>query len=371
MKTPPLLGCLVMGASILLLPAQAQNQAQVHLSSQSIRMHPGECTCGFGLIWKLHFSSLFTEDPALANGEILPLTTASPRNHWSYMVLEDPSMFASATVAELDLPLHLDANGSKGPDFFEVDQAVNVITTGIYSIDWGPGYGQLSFAWTREAGQRRGSCHVDMEDPILGPLGPFENTFDVLEYVGTLTYTPQSGAIETTLQAGNPMTPSEVLRGSLDLSRSQNDRFNLLSAQSGSWASSALVFDFAEFELKRDPARPTVYQGIIPNALGDYPSWRITITDTNDANANGIPDLSDDLGVEPPLEPFITLERNPDGLVLHLEGSIGRTHEVQTASGADDREWETVRTVLQQAARETVNLPFPTNAPSFWRVVVR
>src|SRR5690242_15155811 len=48
------------------LPAQAAGSAPVRLANESVRMYPGDCSCGFGLVWTISFSSGYTEDPAQA-----------------------------------------------------------------------------------------------------------------------------------------------------------------------------------------------------------------------------------------------------------------------------------------------------------------
>jgi hypothetical protein len=287
-------------------------------------------------------------------------------------VLEDPSTVASTTLAEFDLPLGADANGRAGPDLFEVAQAITATTAGIYRIDWGPGYGNLHLTWNRAAGMGIGSCRLEMDDPLLGPIGPFDHSFEVLEYSGVLAYTPQTDSIGGTLQAGNPQTPSEVLEGTLTLRRDANDRFNRLLALPGTWISQDLSFDFAEFPLTRAASEPTVYRGIVPSASGTRSSWRISITDTNDANQNGIPDLSDDpANLPPPRRPVLSLEWTSNELSLRLTGDTGRTHQLQEASRPDAITWGTVRIFTLQRDPETITLPMPTNSPTFWRVVAQ
>ena len=50
-------------------------------------MNPGDCSCGFGLVWTISFSSFYTENPPSANGEFAPLPQPAAYSHWSWLVL--------------------------------------------------------------------------------------------------------------------------------------------------------------------------------------------------------------------------------------------------------------------------------------------
>ena len=360
--------CLWLGAALVIIPRLARGgTAQAHLSNNSVRMYPGKCSCGFGLTWTMYFSSFFTEDPTQANGEIAPLNQPAARTHWTYLVLEDPSLFASATYAELDLPT-ADANGNGTPDFFEVNQAISASSSGTYSVIWSPGYGQLMFQWTRAAGSPQGSCRLTMIDPILGQMGPFTHAFELTGYTGELDYSPGTNSITATIRLEKDGPASDVLEGAMSLVKVATNRFNLLTLLGGNWTHQTEVFSFGDCQLTRDPAHPTLYLGTLQNIGGAYGSWKLSIVDTNDANGNGIPDFSDDVAAVTPRRPVLSLSSVQTHLLLSVSGDVGHTHLVQEATSPNSTDWTTVQNLTLTNDPQTVTLPLPTSSPTFWRV---
>jgi len=360
-----------LGVALAIIPlsTRAAGTAAVLLSNQSVRMYPGDCSCGFGLTWTISFSSFYTENPPSANGEFAPLPQPATYSHWSWLVLEDPSMFASTTYAELNLPA-TDANGNGIPDFFEVGQAVSIETSGTYAIIWGPGYGQLTFQWTRAAGSRFGSCLLTMTDSILGQMGPFSHTFELVEpLAGTLTYTAGSNSVTGTISLAQAGQASGPLTGPVAALKSETNRFNLLTLASANWTNQTEVFAFGDCQLTRDLGHPTVYRGLLQNPGASYRSWKLTIVDTNDANANGIPDFSDDpVPDTPPRRPGLSLSNAQTHLVLRIGGDVGRPHLVQAAASPNATNWTTVQSLTLTNDPQNVTLPLPIASPTFWRV---
>jgi hypothetical protein len=365
--------CVWLGAALVIIPVStaAAGPARAQLSNNSIRMYPGDCSCGGGLDFIMSFSSFFTEDPAQANGELAPLPQPATRTHRTYLVLEDISMVASASYAELDLPM-ADVNGNGTPDFFEVDRAVSASSSGTYAVIWDPGYGQLLFQWTRSAGSPRGSCLLTLTDPILGPMGPFTHTFELTNYTGELSYTPGSNNVTGTISLARAGQASAAMEGAISLVKAPTNRFNQLMLAGGNWTNQTEVFAFGDCELTRDPAHPTLYQATLQNAGGAYGSWKLSIVDTNDANGNGIPDFSDDVAtVTPPRRPMLSLSSAQTHLLLSVSGDVGRTHLVQEATSPHSTDWNTVQNLTLTNDPQVVTLPLPTSSPTFWRVEAR
>jgi hypothetical protein len=355
---------------VMPLPVLAAGTAQVRVSNKSVRMFPGDCSCGFGLIWTISFSSFYTEYPSQANGELAFSPTPGSRSHWSYLVLEDPSLTAGTTYVELDLPLAADADGNGTPDFLEVARPVATTSSGTYAVIWGPGYGALTLHWTRSAGDRQGSCQLYMLDPVLGEMGPFNHTFELIEQAGTFSYNVSSTHVTGTIRVAKTGDPSELLEGPVVLTRSPTNRFNLLTLAGGGWTNQVEVFTFADCLLTRDSAHPAAYSGTLANPHGSYRFWHLAIVDTNDANKNGIPDLSDDTAVHPPRRPLLSLARTSTQLRLRLSGEVGRTHLVQEAAAPNAVTWTTVQGITLTNDPQEIVLPLPNHSPAFWRVLV-
>jgi hypothetical protein len=285
MKSKSILFLLLAGGLLLPGIGQGAQTAQVIVADPSIRINTGHCNCGLGFIYSLSFSTFYTEDPAQANGELAPLPQPVAHSHWSYMILEDPGMWASTTYAELNLPL-TDADGDGIPDFFEASNDVAATTDGIYFIDWGPG--TLTVDWQRAAGSSRGSCYVTMHDKILGPMGPFNNTFQIVQYGGTLSYTPGASTVSGTISLAQAGNPDSQIHGPVQFVKSAADRFNALTVQAGSWTTSddgSLTFTNSTFSRVGSSYRGSVQFDGASSVLN------LSIVDTSDLDHDGIPDF--------------------------------------------------------------------------------
>ncbi len=372
MKT--ILTTLGLAAGFVLVPAfdSTAGNAQVVLANESLHIRPGDCSCGWGLTWTIHFSTYNTEDPPAANGELAPLPQPAAYTHWTYLLLEDPSTVASPTYAELNLPLESDGNGNGTPDFFEVSRAVTAGSVGTYVVEWGPGYGLLNLEWSRAAGSRWGTLVLRMQDPILGEMGPFTHAFEVTGYSGTLNYETASNGVAGTIALLKDDEPSVSLAGAVSLARVPTNRFDLLTLASGQWTNQTDVFEFGDCELKRDAAHPAVYHGSLQNPGGTARRWSFSLVDTNDANGNGIPDLSDDATVvTPPRRPVLSLSQSASQLRLRVAGDVGRMHFIQQASSPDAATWDTVQSLTLTNDPQVITLPLPGDSPAFWRVEAR
>ncbi len=367
--TPPVW----LAAITLLLPAfaaHAGQTAQVRMDNQSIRMRPGTCNCGFSGVFHLYFSSFYTEDVRLADGELHPVMQPAPASHGSYLILEDVSLATSVMAAYLNV-CSADGNGDGQNDFFDVNQGASCTATGAYPDPWGGGYDQITARWSRNPGSGQGTCDITLNDPILGPLGPFHHTFELTEYKGTLTYVPGSNTVSGTVMLSGVTTATQ-LAGGAEFMKSSTDRLNVLELQSGTWTRSdadPLSFDSANFT--RDPSHPDTYVGQMTGADGGFRVWTVVIHDPNDSDQNGVPDLSDDPVVIAPRRPQLWLAADSGHLRLTISGEVGRTHLVQEAASPAGATWSTVQTLTLTADPQLISLPLPDSQTRFWRVEAR
>ena len=63
----------------------------------------------------------------------------------------------------------------------------------------------------------------------------------------------------------------------------------------------------------------------------DYFYWEISIKDPNDANANGIPDLTDAVN-QTLVAPVLSLASRPAGLTLMINAPLGQQVTIQSAA---------------------------------------
>jgi hypothetical protein len=211
-------------------------------------------------------------------------------------------------------------------------------------------------------------------------LGTYNCPFTLIEYTGPLTYAPGSNTVSATINLTQTGNSAKTLQGPIAFVKSTTDRFNTLTNQPGVWtnaASQPLSFDGEVFS-RGIPTWPTNYAGYVYFADGepstaapDYRLWVLSIDDPNDANANGIPDFSDDPAAVPPRAPRLSLAAGPTNLWLTISGDVGHSNQIQQIGSLGTTNWLTTQSFLQTNDPQVVSLPVPAAAPKFWRVMAQ
>lgn len=184
-----------------------------------------------------------------------------------------------------------DDDGDGLPNFIEIDRAASIAISGTSQSDW-PLVAQfeLNGRFEREQNETRGSLALTS--------GSFDLTgaFEVLQAEGALEYSlPFSGRVGVRLSFRNGNGSRTAFTGSApcmvansnELSvgqftlrdRDGNTRTVLPSKLTRAGAKYAGMFQFSD--------------GNPQTSWDDFESWGIEIIDGNDANGNGVPDLSD------------------------------------------------------------------------------
>ena len=171
----------------------------------------------------------------------------------------------------VDLPVIVDINDHFINGFWEVSQGLtNAVTSGTYSTST---YfsGTVTATWSRNPGSKDGTCLLDLNDDLWGDLGSFSCPFEVIEYGGSLTYTPGSNTVSASInltQIGNPVN---TLQGPITFDKSTSDRFNTLTEVSPACGlDSRANFTFDKELLSRlGSPWPTGYAGYVDFADGD------------------------------------------------------------------------------------------------------
>jgi len=353
--------------------AHAAQTAQARLFCLSLRFQQGIYRGLLGDV-TLDLSTIGLNTP---NGELAP-TFSSP-DHISVFHMGDASSGETIEdgVLHLDVPAFTDANSNGFADFFEVSQAVSGASSmGTYDSP-GVDSGTIGATWSRPAGTKDGTCVLRFTSRTLGPIGDFTHTFELIEYAGTMSYTPAATNVSGTLSLTQSGDATSQLSGAFLFIKSSTNRFNELELQPGVWSNVAGALTYTNDTFLRDEAVLTNYYGYVEFDDGDlstpdadYLIWFLSIDDSNDSNGNGIPDFSDDLGSANARPPLLTLTRGSTALSLSISGTLGRTHEVQQITSLDQTNWTTVSSVTLTNDPQSVSLPLPTDATSFWRVRV-
>ncbi|HEX5400087.1 MAG TPA: hypothetical protein VFY06_13665 [Verrucomicrobiae bacterium] len=369
MKTPLIL--LVAGCVFISSAARGAETAHARLYCLSLRFQEARDIYEY-------FAVDLTTLSSGVNGELAPDFFNSGYSHSAYLVLTDTTVGDQipGTMA-LDVP-NANANGNRFSDFFEVSQAVSgTVTSGIYNFP-GLASGAVQATWNRAAGSKDGTCTLVFKSLAYGSDDTFSCPFELIEYAGPLAYAPGSNTVSAVIQLIQTGNPANTLQGPMDFDKSSTDRFNTLTNQPGTWtnaASQSLSFDSEIFS--RVATWPTNYAGYVYFADGDpgttspdYRLWVLSIDDTNDANANGIPDFSDvPAVVTPPSEPLVSLAPGATNLWLTISGDVGHTNEIQELDSLTATNWQTAVTLKLTNNPQTVSLPLPTNQMKFWRVL--
>lgn len=363
-----LLPALIAAIALPRLAAATENTAQMRLYCLSVRVATGETGGGLGTSLSFHSGN----DPDTPNGELWALLDDSGFTHASLLAFRDPSLDLSLPGGiALVLPEETDANGDGVPDFYQVAQETSqVITEGLFDLDIDSG--PASATWSRAAGQRGGSLELQLNGAEFGSLPPFQHSYEIIEYAGTLKYTPGSGTITGRVDLAQVESPAATLRGPVVLKITATNAFEFdessLTNQLGETVRVSLglldtdpdyAFDyFGAFSLRDgDPATPEV----------DYELFLIGVDDPNDANGNGIPDLTDPPAGGPPPSLAISL-LGANAISLSLTGEAGRTYGIESREALGAGSWGAFTNLTLTNVTQSLTLPRGP-LPAFFRAV--
>jgi hypothetical protein len=282
----------------------------------------------------------------------------------------------------IDVPTYLDSDNDGVHDFFESSAAINLSSTGAY-IDPTDGHQYpLNAKWTRNAGSASGICQLQM--PHLGLT--FTPVFHLLEYTGSYSYeragTNVTGqvALQQTGMEGSILN-GPVMIGIVDTSailiaEGQLSRGPDVPVQTSSaYMDLTTTSHFGEVVVDLDN---TVYSGFIFLSDGqpatpsqDYQAWVLTFHDTNDANTNGIPDLTDPEQTSVPTAPILSLSLEAGQLKLSIAGTKGASYDLEQSLTLSAASWEKSRSVTLTNSTQVVDVGAGLSATMFYRLRVR
>ncbi len=362
---------LVVITGLLGATSAALAQAQARAWCSSVRFYRGTEPFDF-------YSLDLTGIASGINGELFP-TYESATAYASYLSLNDEWGLYDPIPGwmRLEVPLTADADENGWPDFFEVNQAVNTTSTGIFDFA-GLSSGTVQAAWSRGAGSHTGTCTLDFRINAFQSLGVFTHTFEIIEYTGPLTYTPGKNEVTGHVLLQRTGMPENTLGGPVVFVKRPLQPHNELLLQAGTWTneySQSLTYTASEF--LRDPYAPTNYYGYLDLTDGDlntaepdYYDWILSIDDPTDTDGDGVPDFSDDPEPSVVRRPHLTLQRTPGELRLTLSGDVGRLYHLLESTDLAAGVWTTNRSLTLTNDLQTIALPLPTGGPRFWQVVV-
>jgi len=206
------------------------------------------------------------------------------------------AVYVSVEYGSLTLNLPTtDADNNGFPDLVQLNQSVNATISGTASRDWpSAGATSISGSLTRFANQRTGNYSLVFANSAAALSG----TWRISAVAGNIAY--NRGPANTlnftfTSDAGTYTGNTTFVVNNAD--QIVLPGFNLFHNDTVAFTMQAgTTFNRVG---KRYLAEATLYDGIRETEWQDFIHWIFEISDTNDADGNGIPDLSDSLAGAP------------------------------------------------------------------------
>ncbi len=310
--------------------------AAAALNCLSLRFQPATVRFA-GVDYQLELTSLADTSPP--NGELFPQFDPLDFTHSSDLLLHalNPPNTIGGFIY-LDVPMTTDADRDGVADFFQTSQSVgSTQTQGDYLTDIDDG--TVTATWSRGAGSKTGACRLVLTSLTSGQVAQLTNTFELLEYTGSLRYTPGSSNVTGTVQFTQTQSGTNTLTGPIQFTRSPTNRFNELRFPAGLWTNGASqTLTYTNGLIQRVSVSSSNYFGFLEFVDGDpttaeedYYDWILSIHDPNDVDGNGVPDLSDDPSELPPVA-FTGARLESGQIVLEWRGS-GRLQSASEVTG--------------------------------------
>lgn len=349
------------------------------LSCLSIRVHPATFS-QLGFAYRLEFS---TADDASINHELARAGGTDEAASWA--ILNYPGSEAlGPIVADLRLktPMAGDLDVDGVTDFLQVDRPVaNLTTSGTLEVDDGMDVsrGAVTATWSRAAGSASGTVQmrVSLPDFSIQDL-VFNHAFEVFQYSGRIMYDVAGTNITATMDLPR-VGGGEGFRGAFPLGRMDVVTLARLPA---SWEGPGAIlyepidtFGLEGLETTVNYLGKGLYAGLVILADGDpstpfadeYDFLDLVIRDGNDADADGIPDLSD-IPREVMERPGVSLRVEGGRLWATVRGVAGARCWVERADALAGWSWAKAAEVTVGAAGWVeADLGVPTGGEGWFR----
>jgi hypothetical protein len=359
----------LMGLGLWISVSAAQD-ASINLFCLSLRLDAATAKM-VSIPYTLEFTSGSIATSEAANGE-LGISDGAVATHVTLFRLSSDTYPEPITgTLYLDVPNIGDTNKNGLNDFFEPSQAVATVQTkGSIVDDLTSSEGTVTATWSRPAGTNQGTCTLDVNTTYL--RATFVHTFELLNYTGTLHYTPGTNVVAGSVDLHLISDPLTTLTGPVSIDKTNANQLHL---EAGSWTNNAMLsFDYlGTYDGEYITRSGTNYSGYfnamdgnLDTAYSDYTLWILLISDPNDTNKNGVPDLSDSTDTR---LPSLKISRSGGQLQLSVSSTVGRVHQIESATAlGGTNQWSSVTNITLATDPQTVILATPTNKTMFWRV---
>jgi len=230
----------------------------------------------------------------IANYEIKPVEIGSTTYRSDYLSQDDGGMDEHGTLT-LSIP-NIDDDSNGVPDFLQQENSVNITATGTLEGKWsgeGPqwlGSYPVTFTFIRNASNYKGTYSFSLSagNTILG-----NGSWYVINKSGTVAY-DGAGSQTTTTTSTYSDGSSASFSGTGSYSVKSQDQVTFAGYTTSSVSK---TLESNDWTLNRHgnqySGAGTIKDGDPSTNWVDFENWKVFITDTNDYDSDGIPDLTD------------------------------------------------------------------------------
>jgi hypothetical protein len=356
------LSLLTLGTSLLAFSpaAAAPGEATVTLTGLSIRVRPATTQ----LLSNTYTASFTSADDDTINDEFY--NSGGTTIYASEVIIDYPGSEAlGPVVAILDvgIPDGGDADLNGLTDFQDVDRSVAGTTTGTLLVDDGMDIsrGTVSATWTRAAGSAAGTVQFKVSLPDFGLVNlTFNHAFEIFHYRGVWKYAVQGNQLVGTVDLPRLGAPGGF-QGNFPVRRV--NAVELERAPTIFTNPNAVEFAvFGSLDVENVPfpieyITGPLYGGVLIFADGDpttpftdeYDFFELLVEDRNDADGDGLPDLSDATTSPPAQAPVLTTVTSGGTLRIRLQGTARAKCTVEVSPSLAVPGWITAGEVTLDA----------------------
>jgi hypothetical protein len=271
------------GLHASLLPALASHGATIYFTT-----YDGSSS------WPLN-------DQTAVSSELKPSYIGSSIFRADYLAATESSGVYEHGTVSLNMP-SVDADGNGVHDWLQKDMAVNAPFSGSSAVHWKAagvqsGSSSITGRITRSAGSSSGTYSTTYAIAGVGTVTA-TGTWYVGYWGGTVTYSGDYYGVDITTLNGEGQTLN--LSGFAGYSNPSENQLQFGDIQ---LTDGSDVLQIVGSTLNRSgnsyTANMKAVDGDPDTSWGDYIDWHVVVTDTNDADSNGVPDFTD----PPPVAP--------------------------------------------------------------------
>jgi hypothetical protein len=303
-------------ASLAVAPEGFSETASVVGNSRSIQMNVASgYVTGLGPVYTYVTTydgypgvSLYEDLPSgvLFSGELRPRVGVSGLYEADFATFDADGYLQDYGSFTANLPT-TDSDGNGLPDVAQTNKSGNASVSGTAVSDYYGTVSTISGSLQRPANSSVGTYSVKLTSPGASDI-TYSGSLYLFSLTGSVDYSRATGVITLTLTEALPQGGSRLITGStsfvvVNVNQVFLQQFNVSSSDGHNYTVLASTFSRSGNKYISNVA---LADGLPETSWQDYVNWVVEITDGNDSNGNGIPNLSDDEQTAPTPTPTPT-----------------------------------------------------------------